>query len=418
MSLTSSRHSRVTSEIKVVKVAVANLKVGMHVVNLDRPWLETPFILQGFVIQRPEDVEELARHCEYVEVEVSQNFVVPTVPHVTDKGHKKLRRRQVYTSEHPASEEIGRAQSLYADARGLTRSVMDDVRLGRAINVDQVKATVSACVSSILRNPEAMMWLSRIRDRDNYTAEHSLNVGLLAITFGRHLGVSGDDLHRLGICGMLHDVGKMITPLEILNKSGPLEEHEFNVMQNHAQQGRDILISHRTIFTGTVDVAHSHHETLDGSGYPRKLPGSSISELTRIVTLCDVYDAITSDRCYKQGKSSLDALNILYADRGKKFDKELTEKFIECIGIYPPGCIVELHTGEIGLVLDRNQKNRHLPKVLILRDADHNVTEKRVVDLERLASSNYKEEFIKTTLPNGTYGIRVEAFIKEGLMVG
>jgi HD-GYP domain-containing protein (c-di-GMP phosphodiesterase class II) len=418
MQHTPPQNSRIVSEVKLVKVAVANLKIGMHVVNLDRPWLETPFILQGFVIRRPEDIEELARYCEYVEVEESHEFVVPAELRFVEKGHKTLRRRHVYSSELPVAKEIAQAQTLYTETRALTRSLLDDVRLGRAINVEQVKTTVSACVKSILRNPDAMMWLSRIRDRDNYTAEHSLNVGLLAITFGRHLGVGGDDLQRLGICGMLHDVGKMITPLEILNKEGPLNDQEFQVMRNHAAQGRNILVSHRTIFTGTVDVAHSHHEMLDGSGYPRKLPGASISELTRIVTLCDVYDAITSDRCYKDGKSSLDALNILYKERETRFDRALTEKFIECIGIYPPGSIVELHTGEIGLVLDRNLLYRHLPKVLILLDTEQKATEKRVVDLERLASSDKKEELIKTTRPNGSFGIRVENFIKEGLMLG
>ena len=136
---------------------------------------------------------------------------------------------------------------------------MDDVRLGRGINIREVKATVSECVKSILRNPDAMMWMSRIRQKDQYTSEHSLNVGLLAITFGRHLGASEEDLNHLGIAGMLHDVGKMRTPIEILNKEGHLSDKEFDIMKSHAQHGRDILMSHKTVHHNAVDVAYGHH---------------------------------------------------------------------------------------------------------------------------------------------------------------
>lgn len=214
---------------------------------------------------------------------------------------------------------------------------------------------------------------------------------------------------------MLHDVGKMRTPLEILNKEGMLDDKEFQIIRAHAQQGRDILISHRNVYLGAVDVAHTHHEALDGSGYPRGLQSGSISELTRIVTLCDVYDAITSDRCYKHGKSSLEALHIIYRQRGVKFDKELAEQFIQCIGLYPAGCIVELRTGEVGIVISSQQKYRHLPKVLVLRDGEKNIVESRVVDLEIEAGADNKQELVKTTLPNGSYGIRIEEFIRQGL---
>jgi HD-GYP domain-containing protein (c-di-GMP phosphodiesterase class II) len=418
MHLTSTSPTRRSHDTRIVEIAVADLKVGMHVCGLDRPWLETPFILQGFVVGSVEDIDEIAKYCRFVQVQVGVEVHVPVVKRMpVEKSHKKMRRRETYSPSHSVGREIERARGAHADARALTRSFMDDARLGRAIDINQVKNTVSECVNSILRNHDAMMWLSRIRDKDAYTSEHSLNVGLLAITFGRHLGLGGEDLHRLGISGMLHDVGKMRTPLEILNKEGALSEKEFEVIRNHPQHGRDILMQHRNVYLGAVDVAHSHHEALDGSGYPRRLPSSSISELTRIVTLCDVYDAITSDRCYKNGKSSLDALHIIYAQRGVKFDATLAEQFIQCIGLYPTGSIVELRTGEIGIVISR-QHYRHLPKVLILRDGDKQPTASRVVDLERVAAAadqGDKEELVKTTLPNGSYGIRIEEFIRQGL---
>ena len=162
---------------------------------------------------------------------------------------------------------------------------MDDVRLGRGIDIKEVKATVSECVRSVLRNPDAMLWMSKLRSKDEYTSEHSFNVGLLAIAFGRHLGASEEDLNKLGIAGMLHDVGKMQTPSDILLKDGKLSDEEFDLMKMHAQQGRDILLSHRNVYHGAIDVAYGHHENLDGSGYPRGIKSGGITDFTRIVAL-------------------------------------------------------------------------------------------------------------------------------------
>ncbi|HET8711248.1 MAG TPA: HD-GYP domain-containing protein [Spongiibacteraceae bacterium] len=408
------RPGRVAQEKKVMQLPVSGLKVGMYVRELDRPWLETPFILQGFPIRSVEDIEEIAKHCEWVIVEVGEEVWQPAQERVLQEARKP--RTLDYTPSTTSKDELGNAKAAHQNARALTRSFMDDVRLGRGIDIKEVKATVSECVRSVLRNPDAMMWMSRLRSKDEYTSEHSLNVGLLAITFGRHLGASEEDLNKLGVAGMLHDVGKMQTPNDILLKEAKLSDEEFQLMKMHAQQGRDILLAHRNIYHGAIDVAYSHHENLDGSGYPRGLKSGGITDFTRIVALCDVYDAITSDRAYKKGASSLNALKIIQDEAGKKFDVRLAQEFIECIGLYPPGSIVELHNGEVGIVVGTNYRHRHLPKVMIVRSVQKQACQERILNMEKIAASGATEQLIKNVLPNGIHGIRVETFVEKGLL--
>lgn len=391
------------------------LKVGMYVAELDRPWLETPFILQGFKIRNVDDIAEIAKHCQWVIVEgwedawqSAEERVVIEKPRINNLH---------YDNVTPLKKEMHEARNIHQQASSLTRSFMDDVKFGRGIDIEEVKTTVSACVKTILRNPDAMMWLQKVRNRDEYTAEHSLNVGLLAITFGRSLGFAEEDLNKLGIAGMLHDVGKMRTPDNILNKDSKLTREEFLVMMQHPTDGRDILLQHKNLFHGAVDVAHNHHESLDGTGYPRKIKASSITDFTRIVTICDVYDAITSNRVYKDGQSNLEAFRILYDQRGVRYDSRHVGEFIECMGLYPAGSVVELRSGEVGIVIDTNLRHRHLPKVLLVMDADKKLCGERILNLERLSKAENQAQLIKTVLPNGAHGIRVEKYIEKGLQL-
>jgi len=409
------RPGRTVKENIKTPIPVTGLKIGMYVSELDRPWLDTPFILQGFKITSHDEIKTISEHCEFVYIDGSIDAWLGAEER--GPGSKTSTSSKSYSNSLSNKQEVHRATAIHQNARQLTRTFMDDVHLGQAINIQEVKKSVSECVSSIIRNPDAMMWMSKIRKKDEYTSEHSLNVGLLAISFGRHLGISEDDLNKLGFAGMLHDVGKMRTPNEVLNKEGQLTPEEYAQMQGHAQHGRDILMSHKNVYHGTVDVAYGHHEALDGSGYPRKIKASGITEFTRIVTLCDVYDAITSDRIYQKGRSSLEALKILYQNKGTKYDEKLVTEFISCIGLYPPGSIVEINSGHAGIVISTNYRNRHLPKILILRDANKIPQSEKVFDLENLSKSENTGHLIKTVIPNGSHGIRIEKYIEKGLMI-
>ncbi len=409
------RPGRTVSEKRTMRIPVSGLKVGMYISDLDRPWLETPFILQGFQLQSTADIDEVAKYCQYVEVEVREDAWSPAQERAVQST--KVQRTQTYTNTIGGKQEFNVAQNTHQEARSITRSFLDEVRLGRGIDVKEVKTTVSDCVRSVLRNPDTLLWIGKVRDQDHYTAEHCLNVSLLAIAFGRHLGASEEDLNKLGMAGMLHDVGKMQTSPALLNKQGLLAPEDLTQLQQHAEHGRDILMSYKTLYHGVVDVAYSHHENYDGSGYPRHIKGGGITDFTRIISLCDVYDSITSDRVYKKGASSLNALSILLEQSGKKFDPKLAQEFIDFIGLYPPGSVVELQNGSVGIVIGANYKHRHLPKVMLLRDAQKQPCGERILNLERLANAGDTQQLIRSVLPNGSFGVRIEEYIQKGLML-
>lgn len=397
------------------KIHASGLKVGMYIVELDRPWEDTPFLFQGFTVESLEDIETVMEHCEYVYVEVDVDAWLPPVERAVSK--KRSTPKYSY-AEAPSKAQYEAANSAYNNARSLTKTVFEEVALGGGINVKAVEQTVSECVKSVLTSSETMLWLSRIRKRDDYTAEHSVNVGLLAIGFGKHMEMDEESLNKLGVAAMLHDVGKMRTPLEILNKPQRLTEDEFKIMRSHTVVGRDLLMAHKEVTHGAIDVAYGHHEAMDGSGYPRKIKATGITDMTRMVTLCDVYDAITADRVYKKGASSVQALRILFDGRGTKFDKELTSKFIEYIGLYPPGSIVILKNGAIAIVTAKNYKYRHLPRLLVVLGPDKEKVNEKIVDLARLAKVNKHKSFlISEVLPNGAFGIRIEDYVKRGLQL-
>ncbi len=415
MKKTVVRPARFVEQTQKTPIPVEGLKVGMFVSELDRPWTDTPFILQGFEIRSVDDIEEIAKHCEYVFVDNAEHVKLGPVERSVGAG--KTKARKTFVNKTSNRQERSRATAAISSARQLTSSFMDDVRLGKAINVREIKQTVSECVQSILRNPDAMMWLSKIKDKDSYTSQHSLNVCILAINFGRHLGAPEDELGKLGISALMHDVGKMRIPAEILHKAGPLTAEEQATFEKHPIYGRDILLQQDGLYHGAVDVAYAHHELLDGSGYPRGIKAAGIGDFTRIVAICDQYDALTSDRPASAGKSSRAALRYLYDRRGKQYDERLVHHFIECIGLYPAGSVVELKNGCVGLVVGTNYRHRHLPKVLILTNESKQKDKERIINLGSLGDDRDSDLLIARVLPNGSHGIHLEEYIEKGLML-
>lgn len=424
------------------------LEIGMYVESLDRPWEETPFLFQGFIVETEEQLITINDLCSYVFVNVTRSIELKpnkptkpptpkpqpaiTVTSVTTKetppkadtkpkpkAKSKYKRIPYPTPSTPADAEYPIALNYYEGGIALSKDFMSGIPEGKPISIEKVKASVSDCINSILRNPDAMLWLSKIREEDHYTSEHCFNVCILALIFGRHLGIQGDDLTNLGICGMLHDVGKMSIPPDILNKPGSLNKIEFQVMRTHTDHGRETLTAQDNMLADAIEVAFSHHEMYDGTGYPRGLSGDNISEFSRIITICDVYDAITSDRVYKKAQSSHEALRVLYENRESKFDAELVVEFIQCVGLYPPGSIVELNSGEVAIVLATNYKMRRFPKIMIVLDKDKKLCKETVLDLSSISKNDQVNTYlVKTTIPNGSYGVRLEEYIKAGLKVG
>lgn len=404
----------VDKRLSTVKIHISELKVGMFVSKLDRPWEETPFLLQGFIVESLDDIDAVAQYAEYLWIDaVREEWVAPEERATLAPSIKKSTS---YINKLPAVEEHQAAVGIFKEAKRLTKTLLDDARLGGVVNTEQAKATVKDCVGSILRNPDALVWMSRMRNEDEYTAEHCLNVCILAIAFGRHLGMSEPELEKLGLCGLLHDVGKMRVPQHILNKADKLTEKEFNIVKAHAIHGRNLLMSSPGIPNATVDVAYSHHERIDGTGYPRRLSASGISDFARIIAIVDAYDAMTADRCYSRALPGTEALKRLFDERGKQFDERLALEFIKCIGLYPPGSIVELINGLIGIVLETNHRYRHLPKVIIVKDLHHHFDKEYVLNLVDIEKGRLdKSHLIRRALSDGTYDIRLRDYRDRGL---
>jgi len=407
------RPGYVKSSERTIKIHVSELKIGMFVSQLDRPWLETPFLMQGFVVETLDDINAISEYSQHVWVDAVTDEWVPPEERATLAGQSK---KVTYINKIDAKAEHSAALETYRAARRITRTILDDIRLGGVINTEQAKTTVKDCVHSILRNSDALLWMSKIRSQDEYTAEHCLNVCILAIAFARHLGMSEAELEKVGMCGLLHDVGKMRVDPSVLNKPSSLTDKERNIMRAHATHGRNLLMASPGIHNSTIDVAYSHHEKVDGSGYPRGLKAASISELAKIIAIVDAYDAMTANRCYSPSIPSTEALKIIFKDRGTHFDDRLALEFIKSVGLYPPGTIVELVNGLVAIVFETNLKYRHLPKIIVVKNQDKALGKNVLVDLADVEKNKMDKSFlIKRALKDGEFGVFIKDYREQGL---
>lgn len=416
MDFKEVRPGHVASSQKTIRIHISELKIGMYVSQLDRPWLETPFLMQGFLIESIEDIAAVAEYSEHVWIDaVHEEWVAPEV-----KGSLKTNKTspRKYINKVDTRREHAQALEIYREARQMARTMLNGLQLSSVINSVEAKTTVKQCVDSVLRNPDALIWMSKIRSQDEYTAEHCLNVCILAIAFGRHLGLSEAELEKLGLCGLLHDVGKMRVPSEVLNKPAKLTDKEFNIIKAHATHGRNLLMSSKGIPNSAVDVAYSHHEKVDGSGYPRKLNSAGISDLAKIIAIVDAYDAMTADRCYSEAIPSTEALKIIFKDRGTHFDDRLALEFIKSVGLYPPGTLVELVNGLVAIVFETNPKFRHLPSVIAVSQQQEPLEKKRLIHLADVEQGVLGKDFlIKRALRDGSFGVSVRDYGELGLNI-
>ena len=398
-----------------IKIHVSELKIGMFVSKLDRDWQETPFLMQGFMIEDLDDIDIVAQYSQHVWIDAVRAVWVPPEERGSIAAVKP--KTNIYINKVDAKQEHTAALGVFREAHRLTKTLLEDARLGGVINTEQAKSTVKDCVHSILRNPDALIWMSRMRTEDEYTSEHCLNVCILAIAFGRHLGMSEAELEKLGLCGLLHYVGKMRVPQGILNKAEPLSDKEFKTIKAHVIHGRNLLMSSPGVPNACVDVAYSHHERMDGNGYPRKLKSAGISDFARIIAIVDAYDAMTADRCYSKAIPSTEALKRIFQDRGSHFDERMSLEFIRCVGLYPPGSIVELVNGLVGIVLETNYRYRHLPKIIVVKDLTKSLEKEQVLSLDEIEKKELDKTYlIRRALSDGSHGIWIKEYRERGLM--
>ncbi|GAA4878433.1 HD-GYP domain-containing protein [Ferrimonas pelagia] len=292
----------------------------------------------------------------------------PTLAHPTAPPPQRLLRPRQHTS---FTNELPRARKLYQQTRQLQQRTIDSLREGKGLDLKEVEHTADEFINSVFRNASALNCLRLIKDKDDYLLEHSIGVAILMVLFARHLQFDDRVLHQICVGSLLHDIGKVMIPESILNKPGRLTEQEFTIMKTHAGHSRDIIARTPGISKISLDVAAMHHEKLDGSGYPAGLKGEAITRYGRMIAICDIYDAMTADRVYHSGLTPTQALKRLQAMAPVQLDPELLHQFINCIGIYPPGTMVELSSGVLAVVLEGNAHDPLNPKVKLVYNTRH-----------------------------------------------
>lgn len=406
---------------KKVRVYTADLKEGMYVAELDRPWVDTPFLFQGFVIQNDEDIEELRTHCEFVYVD-GELSTPKSSPHLLTSKKKPSEDKQITSSTSSKTgfrKKLTESYGVYKDARKWIDTMLHDVRLGHSVDTKKARALVTQLADQVIKNPNALTWLTYLKERDEYTAMHCINVCILALRFGRELNLDKDSLHKLGMGTLLHDIGKMKVPDEVLNKPARLTKEEFEIIKAHPSDGHAMLVNENDIDQASLHIVLHHHERLDGGGYPDGLSGEEIPLLTRISSIVDVYDAITSDRCYHDGVAPSIALENLFKWASGNFDVSLLEKFIKCLGIYPVGSVVQLSSGEVGVVVSTDEDRRLKPTLLLILDSEGKAYDQR--PLINLSSDMWEKSgkslTIKKVFEPRTKGINIKSILRDELQL-
>lgn len=359
------------------RIGIDQLRPGMRIEKLDRSWLTTPFLRHRMAITSAQQIEQL-RACGVQSLEVAMDDVEETYESLdapapvqdTSTALTDLPENPTPTPSVPFEEELPAARYVYRAAKTIIEGAMHDVRMGRAINMDAVSHVVSEMADSVLRNPDALTSLSRLKRFDEYTFFHSVNTSLLAMSLGRALGLDQAALHQLGVGTLLHDIGKTKIPLEILNKPGRFEPHEFELMKQHVMRGAEVLSDMAGLDDTYLKPALEHHERVDGSGYPYHRQKTELSQFGLIAAVVDIYDAITSDRCYHKAKPAHEALQFLYLISQKgHLDHALVQRFIQVVGVYPVGSVVQLNTGEMAIVRCLHHEAPLEPIVIIVKGA-------------------------------------------------
>ena len=315
----------------------------------------------------------------------------------------------IYEDTTTVEDELGAAADSFKRSSDLLHRMSEDIRAGEGLKLENVDAVIQDMVDSMVRNPDALMWVARMREQDLNIYSHGISVAVNLVAFGRHLGYPKEQLAELGMFGLLLDVGKIKLPRALLEKHGRLSAEEFEQIKDHVELGLNILNDTPNISPDVLEGIAQHHERMNGSGYPNNLMGDKISTFGRMGAIADTYAAVTKPRPYAEVVSPHQALQMLTSWSGSQFHADMVEHFVQSIGVFPVGSMVELSTGEVAVVVTHNKIKRLRPKVLVLTEPDKTVrANPGMIDL--LYDVSEAPVYIRCGLPSKAYGLDPREF--------
>lgn len=392
------------------KIDASELQLGQYVARLSSPWSQTPFLIQGFVVADESERQWIKSHCEWVVIDLTRSQANEDVAEVLSHFHI-VDKDNVLIDQPFTAQSLKASLNKYLDLNKNALRIIDQLKGEEPLELRDAILSVLDVAKTLGDHLPALVWLTRIKHEDQYTAEHCLNVSVLAMGLATSLGWSPQKTAQVGVAGLLHDLGKIDIDNSLLNKPGRLSAEEFEVMKTHPEKGFQRLHDEPDLTGPILDGILNHHERPDGKGYPKGISGDKISDIAKVVAIVDAYDAITSDRVYQKARSHHEAMSILWRMRDAQFDSEFVEAFIHFLGWVTPGTLVELSSGDIAIVIQATEGQRLYPNVRILMPTNVGYSLGALWRLAEMpAPTGEPKIHIANVLPDGYLGIKIENY--------
>lgn len=400
-----------TPESSEQKITINQLEPGMYVLSVRTKGKFVNVKSEGYISSK-ENIQKLIKAgITHLTIDPSKQKQAKNIDKILPKIKEKKEPSKTINSSKNISldQEMTKASKLYDNAKSLQHKILNNLTEHKNINVLEAKESTDAIVDSIFRNQDALACMTRLRIKDEYLVEHSLNVSILMTLFAKHLAFDRELIEQLALGAFLHDIGKVLVPPEILHKPGKLTPQEYEVMKSHVDLGMEVLKESPDFPALVIEIVQQHHERLNGKGYPKQLTEQKISQVGRMIAIVDSYDAMTAERVYKAGMHPIKAFKILMKDAPNSYDNALVEQFVNCLGIYPIGTLVKLTSGKLGLISRLNNRQPLLPFVRVF----YNTRLNQAIAMEELdlSQAKYKDQ-IDCCIKPGEFNINLLRFFK------